>query len=402
MHVTYPDIQAAAARLAQVIVNTPLDHSQTYSQLSHNHIYLKFENMQRTGSFKIRGAYNKISALADEERNRGVIAASAGNHAQGVAYAARLLHIPCTIVMPKMASLSKVEATRRYGASIVLHGQNYDDAYEKARELQNETRYTFVHAFDDPDVIAGQGTIGIELLQQNPNLDAIIVPVGGGGLIAGIAIAAKSINPNIKIYGVEASGAACFRRSLDAGDITTLESVSTIADGIAVKRPGNITWGAVRDLVDDIFVVEDEAIARTMVMLMERSKVITEGASASALTAVLTHHLPFENKQVAVVLSGGNVDVMLLSRIIEHGLVAAGRHARFVTTLPDRPGSLANMVAAVSEAGANIVSIEHHRLGQALILGQVEVDLAVETRNEEHIEELRQRFLALGYSFQMK
>lgn len=402
MQVTFSDIQAAASRLASVIDTTPLDRSQTYSQLSHNHIYLKLENMQRTGSFKIRGAYNKISALAPDERSRGVIAASAGNHAQGVAYAARLLNIPCTIVMPKMASLSKVEATRRYGAEIVLHGQSYDDAYAKAKELQEETGFTFVHAFDDPDVIAGQGTIGLELLEQNQHLDAIVAPIGGGGLISGIAIAAKAIKPDIKIYGVEASGAACFRRSLDAGDITTLDTVSTIADGIAVKRPGNLTYDTVKNLVDDVFIVEDEAIARTMVMLMERSKVVSEGASASALAAILTNHLPFENKHVAVVISGGNVDMMLLSRIIEHGLVAAGRHARFVTTLPDRPGSLANLVAAVADVGANIVSIEHHRLGQSLILGHVEVDMAVETRNEEHIEELRQRFLTLGYSFQMK
>ncbi|PWI58895.1 threonine ammonia-lyase [Sulfoacidibacillus thermotolerans] len=402
MRVHYSDIEAAATRLAAVIDNTPLDRSQTYSLLSHNKIYLKLENMQRTGSFKIRGAYNKLALLSEQERSRGVIAASAGNHAQGVAYAARELGIPCTIVMPKTASLSKVEATRRYGAAIVLHGQNYDDAYAKAKQLQEATGLTFVHAFDDPDVIAGQGTIGLELLRQNPNLDAIVVPVGGGGLISGIAIAAKTIKPQIKIYGVEASGAACFRRSLDTGDITTLEAVSTIADGIAVKRPGNLTWDAVKNLVDDVFVVDDEGIARTMVMLMERSKVVSEGASASALAAVLTGHLPFTEKEVAVVISGGNVDMMLLSRIIEHGLVAAGRHARFVTTLPDRPGSLANLVAAVADVGANIVSIEHHRLSQSLVLGQVEVDLAVETRNEEHIEELRQRFLSLGYSFQMK
>ncbi|MHB1627019.1 MAG: threonine ammonia-lyase [Bacilli bacterium] len=402
MSITLDAIREARERLQPVIERTPLDYSQTLSQLTGNHIYLKLENMQRTGSFKIRGAYNKMSTLEKRERTAGVIAASAGNHAQGVAYAARMLGVPCVIVMPEAASLSKVEATRGYGAQIVLHGQSYDDAYAKACELKDDTGMTFIHAFDDERIIAGQGTLGLELMEQLPDLDAIVVPIGGGGLIAGIAIAAKAINPAIQIFGVEASGAACFRTSLDRHELTSLHSVSTIADGIAVKRPGALPWETVRQLVDDVWLVEEEDIARAMVLLLERSKVLSEGAGAAAVAGVMRGNLPWRGKKAAIVLSGGNVDVMLLSRIIEHGLVAAGRHVRFVTMVPDLPGSLASLVTAVAQAGANIVSIEHHRLGQALVLGQVEVELAAETRNEAHIHELCDRFRALGYEFQMR
>ncbi len=402
MTITIDDIIAARKRITHVAVITPLDFSHTLSRLSGNDIYIKLENLQRTGSFKIRGAYNKISALDPSLRTRGVMAASAGNHAQGVAYAARELGIPCLIVMPAVASLSKIEATKSYGAQVKLAGTNYDEAYETAKQLQSDTGMTFVHAFDDEDIIAGQGTIGIEILNQEPDLDAILVPVGGGGLISGVAIAAKALKPSIKIYGVEASGAACFRESLDQRSMTTLGAVSTIADGIAVKRPGVHTWEVVKELVDDVFVVDDEDIARAMVVLLERSKVVSEGASASGVAAVLTNKLPFKNKKVAIILSGGNVDVSLLSRIIEHGLVAAGRYVRLITTLDDRPGALATLLHTVAQAGANIVSIEHHRLGQSLVLGHVEVQLALETRNQEHIDFLCERFRAMGYEFSMR
>lgn len=402
MTVTLREIQEARIRIADIIEKTPLDFSQTLSTLSQNQIYLKLENLQRTGSFKIRGAFNKMSTLTHEEKARGVIAASAGNHAQGVAYAAKWMGVPCTIVMPTVASLSKVEATRKYGAQIVLHGQDYDEAFAKAQSIKEATGATYIHAFDDEMIIAGQGTIGIEVLEQLPDLEAIVVPMGGGGLISGIAIAAKTLKPDIRIIGVEAKGAAGFKNSLAANRIEELTHVATIADGIAVKRPGILTFDAVKTYVDDVVLVDDEEIARAMVVLIERSKVVSEGSSAAGIAAAITKKLPFENKKTAIILSGGNVDVLLLSRIIEHGLVAAGRHIRFVTTLPDRPGALVNLLTTVAETGANIVSIEHHRLGQALGLGQVEVQLAAEMRNWAHIEELKNKLHESGYDLQLR
>ena len=402
MTVTLREIQEARIRIADIIEKTPLDFSQTLSTLSQNQIYLKLENLQRTGSFKIRGAFNKMSTLTPEEKARGVIAASAGNHAQGVAYAAKWMGVPCTIVMPTVASLSKVEATRKYGAQIVLHGQDYDEAFAKAQSIKEATGATYIHAFDDEMIIAGQGTIGIEVLEQLPDLEAIVVPMGGGGLISGIAIAAKTLKPDIRIIGVEAKGAAGFKNSLAANRIEELTHVATIADGIAVKRPGILTFDAVKTYVDDVVLVDDEEIARAMVVLIERSKVVSEGSSAAGIAAAITKKLPFENKKTAIILSGGNVDVLLLSRIIEHGLVAAGRHIRFVTTLPDRPGALVNLLTTVAETGANIVSIEHHRLGQALGLGQVEVQLAAEMRNWAHIEELKNKLHESGYDLQLR
>lgn len=402
MTVSVEAIRAAKDHLMGVCDITPLDHSTTLSKMADNDIYIKLENLQRTGSFKIRGAYTKMIHLTEAERACGVIAASAGNHAQGVAYAARMLGIPCLIVMPTGATLSKVEATRAYGAQVVLEGDNYDEAYAHAASLQEQSGMTFIHAFDDELIITGQGTVGLELLEQLPDVDAIVVPIGGGGLIAGIAIAVKSLRPRTTIYGVEAAGAACFRTSLDNESLTALPSVSTIADGIAVKQPGRLTWETGRHLIDGVITVEDEEIARAMVVLLERCKVVSEGASAAAVAAVIGRRLPFSGRKVAVVLSGGNVDVSLLSRIIEHGLVAAGRHVRFVTTLSDRPGALAGLVRAVAQCGANIVSIEHHRLGQSLILGQVEVQMSLETRNQAHIHAICEEFSRLGYDYTMR
>lgn len=402
MTVSVEAIRAAKDHLTGVCDITPLDHSTTLSKMADNDIYIKLENLQRTGSFKIRGAYTKMIHLTEAERACGVIAASAGNHAQGVAYAARMLGIPCLIVMPTGATLSKVEATRAYGAQVVLEGDNYDEAYAHAARLQEQSGMTFIHAFDDELIITGQGTVGLELLEQLPDVDAIVVPIGGGGLIAGIATAVKSLRPQTAIYGVEATGAACFRTSLDNASLTALPSVSTIADGIAVKQPGRLTWETGRHLIDGVITVEDEEIARAMVVLLERCKVVSEGASAAAVAAVIGRRLPFSGRKVAVVLSGGNVDVSLLSRIIEHGLVAAGRHVRFVTTLSDRPGALAGLVRAVAQCGANIVSIEHHRLGQSLILGQVEVQMSLETRNQAHIHAICEEFSRLGYDYTMR
>ncbi len=393
------DIYMAQKMIAKVIDETPLTHSHTLSRLTSYDVYLKLENLQRTGSFKLRGAYNKIANLPEAKRRVGVMAASAGNHAQGVAFAAKHLGIPCLIVMPEGASLSKIEATRGYGAQVVLTGETFDKAFQDAIELQKQNGMTFIHAFDDADVIAGQGTIGIELLEQLPDLDAVVLPVGGGGLIAGIASAIKALKPGIKVYGVEAAGAACFRRSFDEGQRTAVSTVATIADGIAVGSPGRLTWEIAASLVDDIFVVDDEDIARAMVILLERSKVVSEGAGAAAVASLLTHQLPTHTGKTAVVISGGNVDVSLVSRTIEHGLVAAGRRVRFITTLPDRPGVLAKLLQTVANARANVISIEHHRLAQSLVLGYVEVQLEVETRDHAHIELLCEHFRALGYEY---
>ncbi|KUO96666.1 threonine dehydratase [Ferroacidibacillus organovorans] len=397
--ITIEEIRQAQNLLAGVCERTPLDFSHRLSELAKRPIYLKLENLQRTGSFKIRGAYNKIQRLSREAKEVGVIAASAGNHAQGVAFAAHALNIPCHIVMPSGAPLSKVEATRSYGATVTLHGADFDAALVHACALQKETGMTFISAFDDDDIIAGQGTIALEILDQQPDLESVVAAIGGGGLISGIAIALKALKPSIKIYGVEASGAACVTASLAAGYITSLDHVSTIADGIAVKRPGVRTFEAIRNYVDDVVCVDDEEIARAMVVLLERCKVVSEGASAAAVAAVITDKLPKSTDKTAVILSGGNVDVSFLSRIIEHGLSAAGRFARYVTKIPDRPGSLMVLLRAVAETGVNIVSIEHHRLGSAMTLGQVEVQLSVETRDLAQIKELSDRLSRLGYLF---
>lgn len=393
------EIYEAQKTLACVLENTPLTYSHTISRMTQHNIYFKLENLQRTGSFKLRGAYNKIAHLSNEKKQAGVIAASAGNHAQGVAYAARELGIPCMIVMPEGAALSKIEATKGYGAEVVLTGETFDQAYQNALLLQQQNQMTFIHPFDDPLVMAGQGTLGLELYKQLPILDAIVLPVGGGGLLAGVASAIKALKPDVFVYGVEAAGAACFRRSFDVGQRTDITSTPTIADGIAVGSPGHLTWEIASELVNDIFVVSDEDIARAMVILLERSKIVSEGASAAAVAALLTGQLPAHVKNVAVILSGGNVDVSLLSRTIEHGLVAAGRRVRFVTTLPDRPGALVHLLEAMAFAHANVVSIEHHRLAQSLGLGFVEIQLEVETRDHSHIALLCDRFTALGYDY---
>lgn len=393
---TLEDVEAARVKLQGIARHTPLEHSQTFSDLAGHPVYLKLEMFQKTGSFKLRGAYNKIANLTDEQRMRGVIAASAGNHAQGVAYAATRYGIPCTIVMPETASLAKIAATQGYGARVVLHGDTYDDAYAHALMLQQEHGYTFVHAFDDPHVMAGQGTIGLELLSDLTDVDTVVVPVGGGGLISGIAVAVKSARPGVRVVGVEAARAACFAASLEQGRIVTLSAASTIADGIAVKRPGDLTFAAVRQWVDDIVTVEDEEIARTMVLLMERSKVVAEGAAATALAAVLYQRITNPGR-CAVVLSGGNVDVTVLSRTIEHGLVEAGRYLRLKVTIADRPGALRDLLDIIAKLGANVVTVQHHRIGARIAIGETEVELDLETRDVAHIRRIVDTLRETGY-----
>jgi threonine dehydratase len=394
---TEADIAAARVRLKDVAHKTPLEYSQTFSDLAGHPLYLKLEMFQKTGSFKLRGAYNKIANLPPEARARGVIAASAGNHAQGVAYAAARYGVPCTIVMPETASLAKIAATQHYGARVVLRGDTYDDAYAHAKELQEQHGYTFVHAFDDPHVIAGQGTIALEVMEDLPDVETFVVPVGGGGLIAGIAAAVKRTHPQVRVVGVEAARAACFRSSLEQGGIVTLPTASTIADGIAVKRPGDLTFAAVQEWVDDIVTVEEEEIARTMVLLLERSNIVSEFPPPTALAAVLYGRLSGSPGRTAVILSGGNVDVTVLSRMIEHGLVEAGRYLRLKVTIADRPGALRDLLDVIAKLGANVVTVQHHRIGARISIGETEVELDLETRDRQHIARILETLRMSGY-----
>jgi threonine dehydratase len=399
---TYADFMRARQNLKGVIHCTPLDYSKTFSDLSKNEIYLKLENLQKTGSFKIRGAFHKIASLSEEERANGVIAASAGNHAQGVAFGAASAGIPCIIVMPEMAPLSKVEATSAYGAQVILYGKNYDEAYAKARELQQEHGMAYVHAFDDHDVITGQGTIALEILEQLPDVDVLVTPVGGGGLVAGVALAAKLINPAIQIVGVEAAGAACMKHSLEQEQISTLASAATIADGILVRTPGELTYEITRQYVDHVVSVEEEEIAKAMVLCIERNKMVVEGAGATGLAAVIYDKLPYKNKKIAVLISGGNVDVNFLSRIIERGLVESGRYLRISTKVTDKPGVLQDVLRIFADERANIIGIQHHRMGNHVMLGEAEIEVDVETRDHRHQQVILERLQAAGFAAVMR
>jgi threonine dehydratase len=395
--VTIADIWEAYKLLKPRLHHTPLAPSRTLRDITGADIYLKAENMQRSGSFKVRGASYKLSRLSKEEYSHGVIAASAGNHAQGVAIAAAQNNISCTIVMPETAPLAKVTATQGYGAEVVLHGFTYDDAYQYCLELQQETGATFIHAFDDPDIIAGQGTLGLEMLSDLPDADALIVPIGGGGLIAGITIAARALRPNIKIIGVQAEGAAGCRASLDAGELRTLPSIATIADGIAVKRPGTLTFPIIQNLVDDVVMVNDEEIIGAVLLLMERSKMLVEGAGAAGVAAMLSGVVKLDGKRVLVPLTGGNIDINLVGRFIEHGLAAAGRYFVIHTRLTDRPGELMRLLAIISEMRINVIDVRHQRISSRLPIMQREETLTLETRDRAQCEQLLQRLRAAGY-----
>ncbi len=395
--VTIADIWEAYKLLKPRLHHTPLAPSRTLRDITGADIYLKAENMQRSGSFKVRGASYKLSRLNKEEYSRGVIAASAGNHAQGVAIAAAQYNISCTIVMPETAPLAKVTATQGYGAEVVLHGFTYDDAYQYCLELQQESGATFIHAFDDPDIIAGQGTLGLEMLSDLPDADALIVPIGGGGLIAGITIAARALRPNIKIIGVQAEGAASSRASLDAGELRTLASIATIADGIAVKRPGTMTFPIIQNLVDDVVMVNDEAIIGAVLLLMERCKMLIEGAGAAGVAAMLSGAVKLEGKKVLVPLTGGNIDINLVGRFIEHGLATAGRYFVMHTRLTDRPGELMRLLGIIAEMRINVIDVRHQRISSRLPIMQREETLTLETRDRAQCEQLLQRLRAAGY-----
>lgn len=394
--VTIADIEKAKAALQGVIHHTTLDKSNTFSALTGKEIYLKLENLQKTGSFKIRGAYNKIANLTPEEKAHGVIAASAGNHAQGVAYGASQAGIKATIVMPEIAPLAKITATRGYGAEVVLAGGVYDEAYNRAVQLQTETGQTFIHAFNDQNVIAGQGTIGLEIVQDLEDVDAIVVPVGGGGLLAGIAVAVKERAPHVKVYGVQAQGAPAMYMSKKAHTLKTTKDAETFADGIAVKVPGDVTFALIDKYVDDMVVIDDEATASTILMLLERAKLMVEGAGAVSLAAVLNDKIPAKGKIVSVI-SGGNVDVNFISRIIERGLVKAGRRVRLRTVVVDRPGSLQRLLVIIAQTQANVLNVSHDRVERHVPLGQAVVEIALETRDVLHTEQIMASLRREGY-----
>ncbi len=393
------DIQTAARRIAASIKVSPLQYSEPLSSLCGNEVYLKLENTQMTGSFKERGALNRILALNEDERQRGVIAASAGNHGQGVSYHASRRGIPAEIWMPRSTPLIKVTATRGYGATIVLHGANYDETYEAAFEESLRRNATFLHAFDDEEVIAGQGTIGLEMLVQNPALEVAIVPIGGGGLIAGIACALKARNANIEVVGVQTARLPSMKMALECGEPVTLPAEPTLADGIAVRKAGRLTMPLVRQYVDRIVTVEEEEIAAAILVLLEREKMLAEGAGAVALAALLHSRVDCRGKKIGVVVSGGNLDVNLLARIIERGLVRDGRRLRLRIRLPDYPGALEGLASVIAKCGANIVETHHNRAHYGVSLNETAIDITMETRGREHANEVLAALTDSRYEF---
>ncbi|ESU31987.1 hypothetical protein G3A_13860 [Bacillus sp. 17376] len=396
------DVILAREKMKGIVHTTPLDYSKTFSTLSNNEVYLKLENLQKTGSFKVRGSYNKLISLPPEKLQNGVVAASAGNHAQGVAYSCQMLGIQCTIVMPKGAPLSKVLATRQYGAEVILEGAVFDEALAFALELKDKVGATFIHAFDDEAVIAGQGTVGLEILDQLPDVEAIVCPVGGGGLIAGVALAVKEKKPDIKVYGVQTLACPSMKQSLTENRPVAVEAAPTMADGIAVQKPGLKTFEIIRNYVDGIFCVDEMEIARTMLLVLERNKLLVEGSGASPLAALLYDKMKLSGKKVAVVLSGGNVDVNFISRIIERGLVESGRFAHFTITLKDKPGELQRVLSSVTELNANIQSVNLNRIGKHIYPGFAQLELSVETKDHEHIEQLEKKLRDQGFQLQME
>ena len=394
---TILDIEEARRLLAGLVDHTELYRSECFSQAAGCEVYFKTENRQRTGSFKVRGAYVALTSLSAEQQARGVIAASAGNHAQGVALAASTMGVPATIVMPVGASLTKVLATKRYGARVILHGDCYDDACDQAVELQEREGLTFIHPFDNWQVMAGQGTIGLEILEDLPDVDVVVVPVGGGGLVAGIATAIKGLSPHVKVIGVQAAGADSFVRSFKAGEMQVRPRASTIADGIAVGKPGELTFGIVRELVDDMVGVADGDISHAIVQMLEREKLLVEGAGAVGLAALLTGKVECLGRKVAVVLSGGNIDINLLARTIEYGLTAAGRYIVLRVRLTDRPGELFRLLEPLTKMRANILDVQHFRAGWQVPVGQAEVQLTLETQDQQHGEEIVVHLCSLGH-----
>ena len=394
------DFTTAREHLQKVLLPTNLIYSPIFSEESGNQIYIKPENLQKTGAFKIRGAYNKINKLTEEEKKRGVIASSAGNHAQGVAYAARELGIKAVIVMPKTTPLIKVQSTKKYGAEVVLYGDVYDDAYQKAKELEAQEGYVFVHPFDDIDVVEGQGTIALEILEEMPDAEVIVVPIGGGGLISGIAAAAKMIKPDIKIIGVEPSGAASATEALKKNKVVTLPEANTIADGTAVKRIGDLTFNCIKQYVDEVVTVDDYELTEAFLLLAEKHKIIAENSGILPLAAL--KKLSERGKKVVPVVSGGNIDVLMISSMINKGLISRDRIFNFAVSIPDRPGELAKITHIIADVGANIVKLAHNQFKNLSRFRDKEVLITVETNGTDHVQALVDAFAAKGYEVTAK
>jgi len=394
---TLADVVAARERLRDSIYYSPCPHSQMLSALTGQQVYLKLENLQMTGSFKERGALNRIAVLTPEQASRGVIAASAGNHAQGVAYHATKRGIKALIVMPLTTPLVKVTATREFGAEVLLHGANYDEAFAEAMRLCDEQGLTFIHPFDDAHVMAGQGTIGLELLEQVPQLEAVVVPIGGGGLIGGVACAIKESRPDVRVVGVQTSRLPSMAAAVEAHQPVTLEPATTIADGIAVRRAGKLTLPVVENYVDEIVTVDEDEIASAILMLLEREKTLAEGAGAAALAALLQYRTSLKDAHAAVLVCGGNIDVTLLSRIIERGLVQDGRLIRLRIHLLDKPGALHDLTRLIAEYRANIVDTLHNRAYYGVNLGDTVIDITMETRGRDQVTQLLDALTAAGY-----
>ncbi len=396
VHVSMEDIERAAELIKDIAVRTPMEDSRWLSALTGSSVRLKCENLQRTGSFKVRGAYTRMSHLTEEERARGVVAASAGNHAQGVALAAQALGIEATVFMPEGSPIPKEKATRGYGAHVVFHGRYLEDALVAAREFEERTGAVLIHPFDNTDIVAGQGTVGLEILEQAPEVETVVVPCGGGGLLSGIAIAVKSRRPDVRVIGVQAEGAAAYPASLRAGRPVPLSSMSTMADGIAVGLPGEVPFAAVRDLVDEVITVSETSLSRAVLATLERAKMVVEPAGAAAVAAILDEPGRFSSPTVGV-LSGGNIDPLLLGKVIQHGMAAAGRYLNLTLRIPDRPGGLARLLSEVGDAGANVIEVAHARINADLSLDEVEVHLQLETRGDSHAETVLTRLRECGY-----
>ncbi len=401
MELLLKDIECAAERLKPILHHTELDMSSTFSEMTGGEVYLKCENRQKTGSFKIRGASNKIAALVERGGVTSVVASSAGNHAQGVAYAAHKFGIPATIVMPASASIAKVQATQGYGANVILHGDCYDDAYARACQVCEAEGATFLHPYNDLEVMAGQGTLGLEILYDLPTVDMVVVPAGGGGLLAGVAAAIKQVNPRVEVIGVQAEGADAIARSFREKKYIATDSVSTIADGIAVKAPGDMTVELINRYADDVVTVSDNEISEAILLLMERCKQIVEPSGATSVAAVLKGKVDVKGKKVVCLLSGGNIDVGFIQCIIKQGLTARHRNLRFTATLLDKPGNLVKLLNNIAEQGANILTVEHDRLSAALDPNQTDVHVACEVGGKEHGERLINSLKSKGFEIRI-